>query len=273
MATKKAPKVLRKASAATVRSQKPAQRAASGSSWLLGSGLVVSSLILIAVFFFYPVSRLSPDSKSRIAQRGQTAQRQDRLSELPRNSLSATATGANLAPASMVKPAVITIPIQPRTIDTKTEQDQLLAKVEKVVIDFPQSADAMHVAAITYSELLQTEKAAIFFAKSLALNNRSSQVVVDYSRLLLQTGKQQAAVDLLEPIAGSFSHAAIIDTLGNAYMQLGELEKAAETLDAGAKFLPNDSAIQSPKDLAEFHPNVYELLRQFYVTDMASIVG
>ena len=30
---------------------------------------------------------------------------------------------------------------------------------------------------------------------------------------------------------------------------------------------------QSPKDLAEFHPNVYELLRQFYVTDMASIVG
>ncbi len=29
---------------------------------------------------------------------------------------------------------------------------------------------------------------------------------------------------------------------------------------------------QRPEELAEYHPNVYKLLKQFYVTDMARIV-
>ena len=204
---------------------------------MLWGGVIASSLVVIAVFWFYP------DSKSEIAKRAQTAPSQDsRPSELEDSPLKTAAATQTTTPT--VTPTAFALPSKPRSIDTKTEQDRLLAKVEKLVVDYPHSADAMHIAAITYSELLQTDKAATFFKNSLALDNRSPQVLVDYARLLLQTGQQQAAVDLLEPAAISIGSAAIIDTLGNAYMQIGELEKAAETLDSGAKRLPNDSALR-----------------------------
>ena len=202
MATKKAKKATNKPTEPNARVQEQSQLATPGSAWMLWGGVIASSLVVIAVFWFYP------DSKSEIAKRAQTAPSQDsRPSELEDSPLKTAAATQTTTPT--VTPTAFALPSKPRSIDTKTEQDRLLAKVEKLVVDYPHSADAMHIAAITYSELLQTDKAATFFKNSLALDNRSPQVLVDYARLLLQTGQQQAAVDLLEPAAISIGSAAL----------------------------------------------------------------
>ena len=67
-----------------------------------------------------------------------------------------------------------------------------------------------------------------------------------------------------------------------------EYKTAQDMVGQGYRILMNDYGLtqeseffavaselyfQLPKELAQYHPNVYELLRQFYVTDMAKIVA
>lgn len=147
--------------------------------------------------------------------------------------------------ASQAAPkTLVTLPKDKREIDTEAEQGKLLAKVEKTVVEFPQDSDAFHIAAITYNELVQTDKAAEFFEKSIAINHRDPKVLVGYAELLLQTGKHQQAIDLLsDPASKEVANAEPMSSLGNAYLQLGELEKALEVLEPASKTFPNDGTI------------------------------
>ena len=93
MATKKAKKATRKPTEPNARVQEQSQLATPGSAWMLWGGVIASSLVVIAVFWFYP------DSKSEIAKRAQTAPSQDsRPSELEDSPLKTAAATQTTTP-------------------------------------------------------------------------------------------------------------------------------------------------------------------------------
>lgn len=215
-----------------------APKSSEGNPRLLWIATIGSIAILIVVYCVYPAGPTNSEEEP-------TSQGASQQSEATAVSQSADAELAAQSAASLTKVAPFALPVAPRTIDTATEQSALTTRVEKAVADFPLNPSAAHIAALTYAELLQTEKATTYFKKSLELNPREPQVLVDYASLLTKTGKQQEAVELLrEPIAQPTATAAMYDTFGGALMETGELEQAASTLESAAAKFPNDSSIQ-----------------------------
>ena len=183
-----------------------------------------------------------PPSRPLVRESARLRQAEDQLNATNVNEQPGKPLGNSGPQATSL--SAFTLPRNAVEIDTKTEQEKLLAKVEQALRDFPQDAAAYHIAAITYKELLQTDKAATLFERSLALNSRDPQVLVGYSDLLLQVGKHEQAVNILsEPAASPMATAEICSSLGNAYLQLGELEKALEVLGPASKKFPTDSMI------------------------------
>ena len=89
------------------------------------------------------------------------------------------------------------------------------------------------------------------------------------------------SADGLPPLPENVDQAAWLKALKAEY------QAAQDMVGQGYRILINDYGLtqeseffavsselyfQRPRELAEFHPNVYELLRQFYVTDMATLL-
>ena len=89
------------------------------------------------------------------------------------------------------------------------------------------------------------------------------------------------SADGLPPLPGNIDEVVWLKALK------GEYQAAQEMVGQGYRILMDDYGLtqeseffavaselyfQRPRELAEYHPKVYELLRQFYVTDMAKIV-
>ncbi len=118
-------------------------------------------------------------------------------------------------------------------------QPALLKAVEQAVERYPEDPQVHYIAALTYAELLQTERAKSLFQAAMELDRTRPEVCVAYADVLLQTGEQSQAVALLQDLPPAVTTAAVLIALGEAYTQLGELEQAVETLERGVTAFPD----------------------------------
>lgn len=115
--------------------------------------------------------------------------------------------------------------------DTQTEQKRLIEAIERAIVEFPNDARLVFLAATTYAEFLQTDRAIELFEKSLKLDATNATVLVAYSDMLLQIGRSHEAVERSE--AG---RKAVGDTpalriaLARAYGQTAQPQKAFDLL-------------------------------------------
>ena len=119
-----------------------------------------------------------------------------------------------------------------------------VGSVDEAIAKFPQDAEVFHIAALAYAELLQTERALELFERSIELDGRNPAVLVSYADVLLQVGRQTAAVAILEKsVKQGVETAPLLTALGEAYSQLGEVELSAETLRRAVVRFPNHGPV------------------------------
>ena len=130
--------------------------------------------------------------------------------------------------SSPTEPTPFFLPTTPIAFDTATEQKQLLEVVEKTMSNQPNNETAMYIAAITYAELLQTDKALDYFGRALKINPNSTEVLNGQAKVLQQLGKYEETVALLEPHDRPGAPAALLFQLANAHAELGHVEQASK---------------------------------------------
>lgn len=135
---------------------------------------------------------------------------------------------------------------------TEPEQQRLLAAVEESVKTSANNARVQYIAALTYAELLQTERASQLFRRSLELDGSQPDVIVDYAQLLLSLGEQAQAIAVLSKIADPDAIADItaegvsaraLSALGEALSQNGDLERATRTLQRAVLLFPEEGQL------------------------------
>lgn len=176
---------------------------------------VLSFAVLLGVYLFLPQVE-SPSS--RVLVRDGSPAAEPTVSE----PLSSPAS----SPAFSLPEALV-------DIDTESEQQRLLKEVEDAVQAYPTDAKIHYIAALTYKELLQTERANDRFKRSLELEGDNADALVAYTDMLIRLeGKHEQAVALLSPaVDRGVKTDSMLVTLGEAYSELGELEKAVHYLE------------------------------------------
>ncbi len=77
------------------------------------------------------------------------------------------------------------LPVLPTEFDTKVEQDRLLRRLQDSIDRLNGDPKALHLAAVTYAELLQTDEALRLFKRALEASDGDSEVATHYADLLL----------------------------------------------------------------------------------------
>ena len=171
-----------------------------------------SLLILLAVYIFLPPLETPASSLGNAA------------------SSIASDSGSQRQPAALAQPSMFHLPQPLAEMDTETEQTRLLEELESAVQSYPDDAKIHYLAALTYKELLQTERAGESFKQSLAIEGDNAEVLVAYGDMLTKLeGKHEQAVEVLaQAVDRGIESDSLLSTLGHAYSELGELEKAVE---------------------------------------------
>lgn len=134
------------------------------------------------------------------------------------------------------------LPVQPIAIATDQEQAKLLSTIETSLEAQPYNSVLHHIAAITYAELLQTEKAIERFESALALDADNIDAITSYSDLLLQLGRQPEAIEILESaLSRGLSRERLLLALGEAHHQQGEIEAAVEAWQQAVEIEPDQA--------------------------------
>ncbi|QDV27764.1 tetratricopeptide repeat protein [Aureliella helgolandensis] len=142
------------------------------------------------------------------------------------------------APASQAGSA-LRLPTEASPFSTEEMQQKLLRAVEDAVQQYPQDASVLHIGAMTYAELLQTDRAGELFAASLAIDPTQTAVAVAYAEMLQQAGDLQKCADVLRKAGEQgVETAERLALLGEIYSQQGELELAQEVLSRGVGLFP-----------------------------------
>lgn len=208
-------------------SENASRSSASRFAVLAGSSFAFATILLFGVYFWPDFSTPLSDENNKA---GASNPLGDRLSGEPAESHFA------LQP--------IVLPTEPIAFETKEEQARLLACLDIGLRDFPDDAQLLHAAALTYGELLQTEKAISYFDRALVVDPRNLDVIVRRTELLQQMGRgDDACRDLRKAFDAGIDALPLLRALGNAYTQVGQPEDAQEILEKGLTRFPKDGAL------------------------------
>jgi len=176
---------------------------------------VLCASLLLACFYFTPL----PEDPSE----------QDHPAE-PSDS---KASMASNSPASTPRDSArLNLPEQTVYTSSAEEKKRLLNDVEKAVETYPADATILHIAGLTYSELLQTAKAIEYLERAIKADSTDPQVVVELAEVFMQFGKQEEATTVLErALERGQRTESLLSTLGEAYSQTGRMEDAVKTLE------------------------------------------
>ncbi len=208
---------------------------ASGGVKLLYVAAAISTVIMLAVVLWPTDQPTLPDDQP------------DSLGVASTRDSSQAVPAASDPKAGVSTPAAPTPALQKPTspFDTQVEQKRLIEDLEAAISDFPSDAKLLHLGAVTYAEVLQTERALELFEQSLKVDNSDPDVFVAYADLLLQVGRAEDAVERLEQSRPQIEKLAteLVDdqpatskttfslALAKAYSQTGQLEKALAELE------------------------------------------
>ena len=209
-------------------SQTASRSIASRSAALAGVSFALVGIVLTGVYFW-------PDFSEPLSDENKKAGNSNPLSD--RSSGEPT--------RSQVPLPSIVLPTEPIAFETKEEQERLLACLDIGLRDFPNDAQLLHAAALTYGELLQTEKAISYFDRALVVDPRNLDVIVRRGDLLRQVGRDDDVCrDLRKAYDDGMDALPLLTALGNAYTQVGQPEDAQEILEKGLTRFPKDGALR-----------------------------
>ena len=142
-------------------SQTASRSSASRSAALAGVSFALVAIVLTGVYFWPDFGEPVSDENNKA---GNSNPLSDRSSGEPTRS-----------PVPLLS---IVLPTEPIAFETKEEQERLLACLDIGLREFPNDAQLLHAAALTYGELLQTEKAISYFDRALVVDPRNLDVIV-----------------------------------------------------------------------------------------------
>ncbi len=112
-------------------------------------------------------------------------------------------------------------------------------EIEKLQKRFPKNPAAMHVAAMLYAGLRQTEKAEEIWRRSITLDSRYVGPRTGLASVLTDRGEDDEAVQVLSrAIADRCASPETYYTLAEVLTKLGRLDEAEKTLQDGLKLFP-----------------------------------
>ena len=133
----------------------------------------------------------------------------------------------------------VELPTAAVEISNEDLQADGVAEIEKLQKRFPDNPAAMHVAAMLYAGLRQTEKAEEIWRRSIALDSRYVGPRTGLASVLTERGEDDEAVRILsEAIADRCASPETYYTLAEVLTKLGRLDEAEKTLQDGLKLFP-----------------------------------
>lgn len=249
----------RRVASAQILPASPASQPTAGgrSSKLLAAAAIVSTGALLSTTAFLYFSRSNDGEHVPTSHALDTGSVEaaapalaSSVTQAPQPLDAATPTPHKNQPSERTDP--IELNREPTFGGTEPEQQRLLAAVEKAAETNSNDARLQYIAALTYDELLQTQRASELYQRSLELDDSQTDVIVDYGQLLLSLGQQDEAIAVLSKIVDPDALADIpaesvsppaLSALGEAFSQNGDLQRATQTLQRGVLLFPDDGEL------------------------------
>ena len=135
---------------------------------------------------------------------------------------------------------VLKLPVEPEVFEVDALQEELRKLADRLTIDYPADVASFHFAAQAYAELKQFEKADELWQKCLAQSPQHMGPYVGYASMLMDKGRNEEAVEVLKKAQGLGGSAPdMFKKLGEAYENLGDLQNASLSLEAGVEAFPD----------------------------------
>lgn len=135
------------------------------------------------------------------------------------------------------------------------QADQELASVRKVA---PKNAEADYLAGIIYQRWQKPQLALDYYSQACEKAPGELQYLMARSELLVQVGKMDEAITLIESKLTYFEYSGPLrDLLGGLYMQQGKTPQAIEALHQASVLAPDDSVIREHLMRAYFKGSAY----------------
>lgn len=123
-------------------------------------------------------------------------------------------------------------------------QFELLAMADFLALEFENSVESLHVAAMIFAELNQTKKAEDTWRKCTDLKPKDLGPYIGLATVLSQRGEYAQSVQLLENVQESGQKSVeLFAELVSGLSKLGELDRADAVLKDGFVAFPNDASL------------------------------
>lgn len=196
--------------AASPRSASQAERRPYGSLALLALAAV---LAILAGVYFWPTAS----------------------DELPEIALDASSVPAD---------GEIQLPSTPAERTVKELRNEAERAVVALRQRYPQSAGALHVAAMHYAAINQHQKAADLWREAIELDPKHAGPRVGMARAAMERGADAEAVAILEAaLAAGCDTSEIYRELGSALQKIGQLSEAETRTQEGVRRYPQDAEL------------------------------
>lgn len=130
--------------------------------------------------------------------------------------------------------ATIELAVQPVAATAEEMEAELVRLAERMQTRFPESAEALHVAAVAYAELRQTRKAEQIWQRCIALAPDRLGPRVGMASTAIERGEDETAVAVLrDALDRGLASPELYYHLATALNKLGRIEQAEEVLQEG----------------------------------------
>ncbi|MCU0711688.1 MAG: tetratricopeptide repeat protein [Pirellula sp.] len=206
---------------------------------LLLVGLVMAGLVIGVVVLLTPLEDLTEEEKEAYL-----AEQRQKLLQAERESSNEVASPAAPAAAPERKPSTLELPTEATVVETQIVHDQVREMVEGLVSKFPADPGSWHIAAQTYAELNQSEKAEEYWKKCLELKPQYFGPYLGLAEVLTDKGRFQDAVEVLNRVFSLGGSAPEVYTkLGEALENLGQIPEAKAIFAKGYELFPDDAGL------------------------------
>lgn len=206
---------------------------------LLTVGLLMSGLVIGVVVLLTPLEELTEEEKEAYL-----AEQRLKLSQMTTDS---SPTAPSLSPPKEQpkrQSPTISLPTQPKISETQVVHDQVREMVEGLVVKFPSDPGSWHIAAQTYAELNQSEKAEEYWKKCLELKPQHFGPYLGLAEVLTEKGRFQDAVEVLNRVfALGGSSPEVYTKLGEALENLGQIPEAKAMFAKGFELFPDEPSL------------------------------
>lgn len=129
----------------------------------------------------------------------------------------------------------------PATTEQLHHESEQVGK--KLLLQFPELPEALHVVALMHAQLRQTAEAENLWRKCIELAPKNEQYYVNLAAVAMDRGNSQLAAETLErAVTSGMSSPDLLHHLAVAQMELGKCDEAQHTIETALQTHPQFSA-------------------------------